>query len=162
MVPAVARRLASELEQLDAATPDLALCQAAAGGDLLFLQACLDRGVHCRVLLPSEEAPFIRTSILSSSDGQQWLARWRAVRQRLRAPPICMPEALGPTPAGVDPYERCNSWLLDSAIAYGADKLRFLCLWDGKPGDGPGGVEHMIKAVRDRGGSVRRIDMPAI
>ncbi|WP_418320235.1 hypothetical protein [Piscinibacter sakaiensis] len=159
LVPAVERRLAAELEQLGAGASDLALCQAAAGGDLLFLEACQARGVACRVLLPSDESAFIAESILSSSDGQDWLQRWQQVRQRLAEPPRCLGDELGPTPPAVDRYERCNRWLLDSALAFGADRLRFLCLWDGKPGDGPGGVRHMIDAVQALGGTVRRIDM---
>lgn len=162
MVPAVTQRIKRELERLDAGASDIALCQAAAGGDLLFLEACQARGVSCQVLLPTDEAAFIEKSILSSSDGPAWLGRWLAVRQGLHDSPRCMPEVLGATPPGVDPYERCNGWLLDSAIAYGADKLRFLCLWDGKSGDGPGGVGHMIDAVQGHGGVVCRIDTQAV
>ena len=38
---------------------DLAFCQAAAGGDLLFVEACQQRGVRCQVLLPFPEPEFI-------------------------------------------------------------------------------------------------------
>ncbi len=158
MVPAVARRIATELERLDAGASDFALCQAAAGGDLLFLEACRARGVRCRVLLPMDESTFIKTSILASSGGAGWLERWNAIKRGLADPPQTMPEALGPTPPGVDPYERCNNWLLESALACGADKLRFLCLWDGKAGDGPGGARHMVDEVRRHGGLVRQIE----
>ena len=40
-------------------------------------------------------------------------------------------------------YERCNLWLLYTALACGFDKVRFICLWNGSEGDGTGGTAHM-------------------
>jgi hypothetical protein len=37
-----------------------------------------------------------------------------------------MTDELGPLPANVDPFERCNLWLMYSALACGMDKLRFI------------------------------------
>ena len=45
------------------------------------------------------------------------------------------------------PFERCNLWLLYTALACGVDKVRFICLWDGSGGDGPGGTAHMYNAI---------------
>ena len=61
-----AQKIADALDQLGAGPDDLALCQAAAGGDLLFLEACQQRGVRCQVLLPLPEPEFIERSILPS------------------------------------------------------------------------------------------------
>ena len=69
-----------------------------------------------------------------------------------------MPDELGPLPAGADPFERCNLWLLYTTLAWGVDKVRFICLWDGGGGDGPGGTRHLVEAVGDAGGTVIRID----
>lgn len=69
-----------------------------------------------------------------------------------------MPEVLGPLPQGADPYERCNLWLLYTALALGIDKVRFICLWNGEGGDGPGGTAHMYREVNDRTGQVTWID----
>ena len=158
MQPAARRRLAEALKRLHAGPSDLALCQAAAGGDLLFLDCCNALGVRCRVLLPLNEAQFIEQSILASIDGKAWLARWLALRSMLTEPPSEMPTILGPAPDGIDPYERCNQWLLNTALACGPDKLRLLCLWNGLGGDGPGGVHHMVDVVRQHGGLVCWID----
>lgn len=152
------QRLAAELIRLHAGPADLALCQAAAGGDLLFLECCHALGVRCSVLLPFAEAQFIEQSILASIDGADWLAHWLVLKASLIEPPREMPAELGPTPDGSDPYERCNQWLLDTALAHGPDKLRLLCLWNGLDGDGPGGVQHMVIQARRRGGEVRWID----
>ena len=37
-----------------------------------------------------------------------------------------MPDELGPLPNGVDPFERCNLWLLYTTLAWGVDKVRFI------------------------------------
>ena len=66
---------------------------------------------------------------------------------------------LGPLPAKADPFERCNLWLLYSALACGIDKLRFIALWDGGGGDGPGGTAHMYNEVKRRTGRVTWLDM---
>ena len=69
-----------------------------------------------------------------------------------------MPQVLGPTPKNVDPYERNNLWLLNTALSRGPDKVRFICLWDGKGGDGAGGTKHMYDEVLKRSGKVFVID----
>lgn len=157
-VPAAASHLAQVLAELDAGPQDLALSQAAAGGDLLFIEACIARGVRCEVLLPFGVAEFIAQSIAPVSDAAQWQQRYLAALQKLQQPVRCMPDALGPTPAGRNAYERCNRWLLASALVHGADKVRFICLWNGSGGDGPGGTQHMHDEVQRRGGRVWWID----
>jgi tetratricopeptide (TPR) repeat protein len=151
-------RIAQALDAAGAGAGDLALCQAAAGSDLLFLEACLERGVRCQVLLPFAEPQFIEQSVLPSQDGERWRERYFAVKARLADPPRIMPTELGPLPSGADPYERCNLWLLYTALAFGVDKVRFFALWNGSGGDGPGGTAHMYGEVKRRTGQVTWID----
>jgi hypothetical protein len=155
---AAAARLAQALDAAGAGEGDLALSQAAAGGDLLFVEACQARGVRCQVLLPFDEPTFIAESLLPSVNGEAWRERWFAAKARLADAPRVMPVELGPLPRGVNPYERCNLWLLYSALAWGADRLRFFCLWNGSGGDGPGGTRHMHDEVKRRTGRVAWVD----
>jgi hypothetical protein len=155
---AAAERLARELDAAGACAGDLALAQAAAGGDLLFVEACLARGVRCQVLLPFPEPQFIEQSVLRSEHGERWRGRYFAAKARLADPPRIMPAELGPLPRGVNAYERCNLWLLYTALAWGVDKVRFFCLWNGGGGDGPGGTAHMYNEVKRRTGRVTWID----
>jgi len=62
----------------------------------------------------------------------------------------------------VSDFVRANLWLLESALAFGADKLTCICLWDGGGGDGPGGTRHLVDAVRGAGGRVVRIDSSSL
>jgi tetratricopeptide (TPR) repeat protein len=153
-----AQKIAEALEQLGAGPEDLAFCQAAAGGDLLFLEACQRRGVRCQIQLPFPEPDFIERSILPSTDGDKWRERFFKVKEQLKDPIRIMPVELGPLPKGVDPYERCNLWLLYTTLACGVDKVRFVCLWNGGGGDGPGGTAHIYHEVKQRTGRVTWID----
>jgi hypothetical protein len=59
---------------------------------------------------------------------------------------------------GDDPYEQNNLWMLEAASRFGAGKVDFICLWDGKGGDGPGGTQHLIQEVSRRHGRTHWID----
>jgi tetratricopeptide (TPR) repeat protein len=153
-----AHKIDEALDGLGASAEDLAFSQAAAGGDLLFLEACQERCVRCQILLPFREPEFIERSILPSAQGDTWRERYFKMKERLHDPIRVMPDELGPLPCGVDPFERCNLWLLYTTLAWGIDKARFICLWNGAGGDGPGGTEHMYTEVKKRTGQVTWID----
>lgn len=158
MESAAAARIGAALDALGAGPTDLALCQAAAGGDLLFLEACQARGVRCEVLLPMDEPAFIEESILPSANGANWRDRWFAVKAELAEAPRILADELGPTPKGQNLFERCNRWLLNTALAAGPERLRFIGLWNGAGGDGPGGTKQMMNEARRRTGRVDWID----
>lgn len=152
MADAAAQRIAGTLAALNAGPQDIAFTQGAAGGDLLFAEACQAQGVDLHLLLPEPEAEFIAHSILPCVGGEAWRARYLAVRERLAAPPDNLP------PATKNPYLACNQRLLDRALAWGVERLHLICLWDGENGDGDGGTADMVDAVRRRGGRIDWID----
>ncbi len=161
-VPEAARRIAAALAELDAGAADLGLTQGAAGGDILFAEAALARAMPVQFLQPFGEAEFIERSVRPVCDGEQWVARYRSVAARLTRPPRAMPPpTAGAAPGGAiddNPFERCNRWLLDTALACGGDRVWLLCLWDGQGGDGAGGTAHMVAEVRRHHGHVIHID----
>jgi len=157
-VEAATERIGAALDDIDAGPDDLALTQGAAGGDLLFAEACLARAVPLRLLLPLAEAEFVAASLLPSADGAQWHARFRAVVARLQEPPLEAPAVLGALAPGENAYVRGNDWLLERALRFGAERLCCICLWDGGGGDAPGGTRHLVDAVRAAGGRVLHID----
>lgn len=158
-----ARRIAAALDAAGAGPEDLALTQGACGGDILFLEACCERGVRLQLLLPLEEPEFIERSILCGANGEKWRDRYYALTCEAKAATRIMPDELGPLPRDTEreeanPFERCNLWLLYTALAWGVDKVRFVCLWNGEGGDGPGGTAHMYAEVKRRTGRVTWID----
>lgn len=153
-----AGKIAETLAALGAGEGDLALTQGATGGDILFAEACAKLGVRIQLLQPFPEAEFIQRSILPSDQGENWRTRYFKLREHTPLSPRTMSDELGPLPKGVDPYERCNLWLLYTALACGIDKVHFICLWNGGGGDGLGGTAHMYKEVNERTGQVSWLD----
>jgi hypothetical protein len=151
-----AQKIAETLDELGADTQDLGISQGACGGDILFAEACQQRAVKLQLLQPFEEPYFIENSVING--GENWLDRYDAIKNKLDTPPLAAPQELGALPQDMDAYERCNQWLLASALAYGAEKVLFVCLWDGSGGDGPGGTAHMVEEVKKKQGRVVWLD----
>lgn len=143
---AAAKRIAQELDLLGVRPGDLGISQAASGGDLLFAAACLARGMRLEIYLPLREPEFLLSSI--SFAIPHWQRDYDALKGRTDVLFRIMPDELGPTPDSTDVYDRANRWLLHSALSCGLHKLSFVTLWDGNPGDGPGGTDHMVSLVR--------------
>jgi tetratricopeptide (TPR) repeat protein len=161
--PIAAQKIAEALDRLGAGADDLALTQGACGGDLLFTEACLRRGVKVHWLQPYREPDFMQKSVIRC--GEAWRDRYLGAKAKLAAPSRAAPLELGEPPKHSGegyPYERCNLWLLYTALACGVDKVRFVCLWNGGGGDGPGGTAHMYNEVKRRTGQVTWIDVRTI
>ncbi len=157
--PLAAQKIAAALDQLGAGPDDLALTQGACGGDLLFTEACQQRGLKIQWLQPFSEPEFVQKSVVNC--GETWRGRYYSARTKIPTSPRAATEELGDPPPNSGPgyaYERCNLWLLYTALACGLDKVQFVCLWNGGGGDGPGGVAHMYNEVARRTGRVTWID----
>lgn len=152
----VASAIAAKLDEMGAGEGDLAMCQGACGGDLLFAHAALARGMRLNMYLPFEEPAFLQKSVAFA--GEIWCERFYAAKQHANSLVRVMPIELGPTPAGVNPFERANLWLLYSALAWEPSEVRFIAFWDGKSSGKPGGTKHMIEEVRKRLGRIYKID----
>jgi len=152
--PIAARAIASALADLDVGPGDLSICGGACGGDLLFAEAALARGARLELYIPFEEPAFLEKSV--DFAGGDWRARFFAAKAR--GVLFVAPRELGPPQEGEDPYERNNRWMMDAALRFGADKVDFVCLWNGEGGDGPGGTKHMMEEVRQRGGRAQWLD----
>ena len=154
-----AEKIAEVLSALGASEDDLALTQGAAGGDILFAEACTKHGVHIQLLQPFPEAEFIQRFILNSKQGESWQTRYFTLTGQLESPPRNMSDALGDTlEETMSPYEYCNLWLLYTALACGIDKVHFICLWDGSDSERPGGTAHLYQEVNKRTGQVVWLD----
>jgi hypothetical protein len=119
---------------------DLAICGGACGGDLLFAEACLARGTKLEIYIPFAEQTFLEKSVDFADSN--WRERFFAAKAQ--AALHVMPDELGPLSPGDDPYERNNMSMLDAAARFGPEKVIFICLWNGKGGDGPGGAKHLM------------------
>ena len=152
--PIAACAIAKKLADIGVGPLDLAICGGACGGDLLFAEAALERGACLELYIPFAEPTFLEKSVDFAD--RDWRARYFAAK----APAVLhvAPSELGPLSEGEDAYERNNRWMLDSALRFGAEKVNFVCLWNGECGDGPGGTRHMMDAIRNRGGQTHWLD----
>jgi hypothetical protein len=162
-MPACGRRIHALLDQLGASATDLALTQGSSGGDVLFAEACLARGMRLQLLLPHAEETFIKGSLLVSCHGEQWRERFLALKRHpdttieIHAELPAEQQSTGSMATGENAYARCNRWLLARACGFGIDRLRFICLWDGAPGLA-GGTAHMRELVLAQGAEGYWID----
>lgn len=104
---------------------------AACGGEIIFIEACLNRGMKVHVHMPCTDAEFISEAV--SYGGEKWIKRFYAIRNNPRVNLYYQQEHVGFAKEDVDPYERNARWTLFASLVLGIDKLRHIILWDKKP-----------------------------
>ena len=150
----------NKLNDLGATEKDLAICSAACGGDLLFAELCLDRGMAVHLYLALDEPEFMEKSV--NFAGEEWKKQYFRVRDHPKSELFTLTEELGPGEPGANQFARNNVRMLYNALALGTDRVRFIALWDGQEGDGPGGTKHMIETVKKHLGQVWVLDTQKI
>ena len=158
--PLAAKAIADMLDQLGAGAGDLAICGGACGGDTLFAEACLARGLRLQLHIQFQEPEFLKASV--SFAGVRWVERYDQLRAHDNTTLLVMPEELGELPKGANPYERNNLWQLYTALSHGPEKVRFVGLWNGEGGDGPGGTQHMLTSVEQHAGRAYILDTKSL
>lgn len=153
---AVRQRIAEQLARWNVGSKDAGICGGACGADILFAEACLERGARVLLLIPLPEDQFLARSVAFAD--ADWEARYRALRARCET--RFQHTALGPPAKGENAFERNNLWCLDTAYALvPSERVRAILVWDGKPaGDGPGGTADFAARVKRSGGDLAVIN----
>jgi len=153
MEPLARQAIDEKLELIVARQESLiAISAAARGGDILFLEACRQRGIQYLLALPFAPERFFETSVKGAPGG--WEERyWRLWEETSPQQRLIMPA----TRSGEDPYAQHNLWLAQLAKER-APSTSLIALWDGAGGDGPGGTADVVARVVEAGGEVLRID----
>ena len=147
-IEAAAARIRAALDDVGAGVDDLGLCGGASGGDLLFAEACLERSMRVELHLARMENEFLAESVTFADPDRRWEQSFSGVKDNPATTVLVMPEELGPAPEGVSVHDRCNRWILYTALSRGLRRTSFITLWNGEPGDGPGGTQNMVELVR--------------
>ncbi len=139
----------------------LAIAGGASGGDLLFHQACAQAGVPSLLRLTLPTGLFIAKSVAPA--GPDWERLFRDTSRRLEENTRILmdSEAMPPWLVGTKDYNvwgRTNVWMFEEALAMNAAELHLIALWNGAPGDGPGGASHLVQLARQRGAIVSILD----
>ena len=156
--PVAARAIAEALDEVGAGPRDLCICGGACGGDLLFAEGARARAARLEIYIPFDVPVFLEKSVAFAGDG--WRARFFAAEAEGTLHVLQLEK--GATGADESPYERNNLRMLDRAWRFGRDKVDFICLWNGEPGDGPGGTQHLMAEVRKNGGRAHWLDTRAL
>lgn len=157
-VPAVTRAIAALFRTWHVGPGTLVLSGGARGSDIVAAEQGLALGAEVWLLIPLPDDQFVAASV--SVPGTDWEERYRRLRDR--CPTWFQAGELGPPAAGEDAFERNNDWCVAVARAQAASSpWRVLAVWDGGPGDGPGGTGHLLERARALGASVEVIRPPA-
>ena len=148
--------------KIDILKPGFGFSSAACGSDILFLEAMLDHGAEVSIVLPYNEDEFIRDSVEIGSDAKKWRDRFDRVLARGARVITASNQRLG---IGGVSYEFCNQLLLGLATIRSRQldsRLIPVAVWNGKPGDGPGGAASVIAKWRDLGYEPEIVDLSKI
>lgn len=141
---AVADAIGARIEELDIGH---GYASAACGADILFLEALLENGAEIEVVLPCRLETF-RQETVEYLPGSNWGERFDKVVGRARRVHIVSDEPLAPN----DPtYQYMNTVLFGLARMHAhrlQTSLRPLAVWNGRPGDGPGGTADTVRLWR--------------
>jgi hypothetical protein len=134
------------------------------GGDILFLELCDDLDIRTKMLLALPEDQFIQASV--DNEDKAWLRRFHAQLGKHPDLPVLAQSPELPKwlqfKRGYDIWQRNNLWLLSEALYLAPNNLTVIALWDGEPGDGPGGTEHMVSLAKERGARIIHLDTKAL
>jgi hypothetical protein len=153
---------AIDKEAAAAKGPLVGLAGGASGGDILFHEACSARGIPSELFLLGSRDAYVEASVQDA--GPEWVARldallgshaWRTLGDSIE--PLTLPRWLRPA-KDYSVWERSNRWMLHNALVRGASKVTLIALWNGEPGDGPGGTQHMVESAKNRGARVELLD----
>jgi tetratricopeptide (TPR) repeat protein len=145
------------LDKYQAGSNDLAITSCmAAGGDLIFVECCMERGIPVKAHLAFTESVHVRDFV--SPCGEDWVERFYNARNHPLVDEYYQQELVGDPRDGDDPCERNNRWALYSSLSRGIDKVRLIALWNEKSSDQNRHdahlVQHMVELMRDTGGRV--------
>ena len=137
-------------KSLAKAETTIGIAGGASGGDLLFHETCAQQNIPTllRLALPIEQ--YMEASVAPS--GPDWVRRFETLVTRIGPGAVRVLDETVNLPASLtggaelNIWQRANLWMVLEAIAF-APQRTLIALWDGKPGDGPGGTEQLVEAV---------------
>jgi len=84
--------------------------------------------------LARAENEFLAESVTFADPDRHWERSFARVKANPGSTVLVMPEELGPPPAGISVHDRCNRWMLYSALSHGLQRASFITLWNGEAG----------------------------
>ena len=160
-VPAVRAAIKTLLErERDSAKGSIeGFAGGASGSDILFHEVCAELGISTTLLLALPPDRYLVQSVQDS--GADWVDRFWALCRTHPPRVLGDSDSLPPWLAGIKGYsiwQRNNLWTLATGLSKDRAEVTLMLVWDGQPGDGPGGTADMAVLAHARGVKV----LPAI
>jgi class 3 adenylate cyclase/tetratricopeptide (TPR) repeat protein len=152
---------AAILERLKRWNARVGFSSAACGSDILFQEAIRELGGEAHVVLPYNESELRKDSV-EIIPGSTWGGRFEAVLAAAAEVTTASPQRLE---LGGVSYEYDNLILHGLAMIRGrqlSTEVIRMAVWDGRPGDGPGGTASTVERWRALGHQVEQIDLAEI
>jgi hypothetical protein len=154
---AIRCKLQQEIDRTDG--PVMGIASGANGGDLLFHDVCEELEIEHRLYLPLPPDMFRNESV--SPAGRYWEDRFDAVLKRSPKSSCLTDNSELPlwlsTKNSYTTWQRANLWLIQEALAVGANNFTLLALWDGNKTQGLGGTYHMRTVAQQYGAALATI-----
>lgn len=161
LVPSVQLRIRGALAGMAVLAPlRAAVCSLAAGGDLLFAQACLQHHIKLFIVLPFRQADFVPQSVTyAKAAGHKfaWLKLYRRVLRAASKVEFSSPAAAHP---GGHQFLHCNQMMLERAQQLAAaahTSVQALLLLEPGPQALAGGSQHFRTLLRKQGINLRQM-----
>lgn len=154
---AVAEALSAALDDL---RPQIAYSSAAAGADILFLEAMQSRGLETNVVLPFAEADFVDTSVRPAGNG--WVERFHAVLDQATVVERVTSE---PYLGDSELFRYCNDVLYGKAAARCQQldgRLQGLIVADPDSTAAPGGALDNLQSLQALDVATRLVDLRSL
>ena len=131
----------------------------AAGGDLLFHEACEEAKIQTKLFLPTTVDHFVGSYV--SGAGSDWVERFWKRYQLLQLKsavhildeqdlPDELPRWLQEKSLSYNVRRRNNLWLLNHALALNS-AITLIVLWDGQPSKNPGDIAELVELAKEHG-----------
>lgn len=151
-------------QRIVALNAGFALCSAAAGSDLIFIEEMLEIGGETHVVLPWQKEDFMRSSI-DPVQSDYWREKFESLLNRASSVTYLSQQT---EPRGSLGYEYCNRCMYGMALQRARElgaELQPLAVWDGRrSGEGPGGTHSFVDFWLRRGAAAgaRRLEIVSL
>ncbi len=126
----------------------LLVCSAACGADLLALDAALELGARCRIVIPYGEGEFYRTSVADRPG--EWTALYESVITNVSRKGDLV--VLSGSPGDESSYRRANEAIVTQAAAAAAPgRALAILVWEGRPREGSDATEEFLHLALSAG-----------
>jgi len=134
---------------------EIGFSSAARGGDLLFLDALQSRGAETQIILPLEPEAFLAASVAGGA--AEWESRYRQCLSHARRVRVANYRSSSADGATLEYANRFLAGLAQLRARELETPLNALVLWNGEPGDGPGGTASAVAHLVNMGLEVENI-----